>query len=155
MGARGPLPNLRVVKDGDARGNPSKKPAKRQVRAKPGIPNPPASLDREARAEWKRVTSELDELGLVAKIDRAILTVYCEWWSRERELSRQLDAADSYFVPGRRDGELVKHPLWEMHRHAADRVVLLAEKLLATPVARLRANLPEESDGQTAEGILD
>ena len=155
MGARGPLPKLRAVRDDEVRGNPSKRKPKRRVQATPAIPNPPTNLSREAKAEWRRVTTELDALGLVAKVDRAILTVYCEWWSRERDLSRELDQADSLFVPGRREGELVKHPLWEMHRHAADRVVQLAEKLLATPVARLRANLPEAADDDEGDGILD
>jgi P27 family predicted phage terminase small subunit len=153
MGARGPIAKLALVPNDPAKGNPGKRKPKATVRAKPGVPNPPSVVKGEALAEWKRVTACLDELGLVAKIDRAVLTLYVEWWQRERELAERLEH-ESLLVLGSQ-GQDVANPIWAMHRDAADRVVSLAEKLLATPIARLRANLPEDSDGDEAEGILD
>jgi phage terminase small subunit len=76
MGRRGPLPEpdkLRLL-----RGNPSKTPPRWQVKARPVAPTPPTWLDREARAEWRRVTPELERLGLLSHIDRGMLTLYCD-----------------------------------------------------------------------------
>ena len=60
----------------------------RKDRATPGeptpkieVPSPPSHLDAEARREWKRISVELARLGLVSKIDRAVLALYCQTWS--------------------------------------------------------------------------
>lgn len=153
MGARGPIAKLAIVPFDAARGNPGKRKPPKVVRARPGIPNPPSNLPREALAEWRRITKDLDELGLVANVDRAVLTTYCEWWARARELKRLLDE-QSFTVIGSQ-GQPVANPLWGMHKDAADRVVSLAKELLCSPTARLRANLPEEPDADQSEGILD
>lgn len=47
------------------------------------IPGCPKHLMPEARKEWRRVAPLLEELGLVARIDRAALALYCQeyaWW---------------------------------------------------------------------------
>jgi len=54
------------------------------------IPDPPAMLDEDALAEWQRVTLLLAEVGLIAKLDRAILAAYCTAWSRWMECEKQL-----------------------------------------------------------------
>lgn len=153
MGSRGPIAKLAIVPNDPARGNPGKRKPPRVVRAKPGIPNPPTSLPKEALAEWRRITKDLDELGLVAHVDRAVLTTYCEWWARARQLKKMLD--DESLVVSGSMGQPVANPLWAMHKDAADRVVSLAKELLCSPTARLRANLPEEPDADQSEGILD
>lgn len=45
-------------------------------------PNPPTWLSREAAAEWRRIVPELEDLNLLAKIDRAMLATYCESWAQ-------------------------------------------------------------------------
>lgn len=50
------------------------------VRPEVEIPEPPRSLDKEALAEWKRITPHLAKLGLVSQIDRAALSAYCTAW---------------------------------------------------------------------------
>ncbi len=66
-------------------GNPSKK--KFSVlsdgsRVPVEIPNIPKHLDAGARREWKIIVPELEKLGLIAKIDRAALAIYCVAFSR-------------------------------------------------------------------------
>ena len=46
------------------------------------IPRCPAHLGREAKREWKRVSQELAGYGLLTRIDRAALALYCEAWGR-------------------------------------------------------------------------
>ncbi|TDC02609.1 phage terminase small subunit P27 family [Micromonospora fluostatini] len=44
-------------------------------------PNPPTWLSKEAAAEWRRVVPELGRMDLLKKIDRAMLSAYCETWA--------------------------------------------------------------------------
>lgn len=97
---RRPLPaNVHAI-----RGNPSKKSAAElqgqggvQVEAK--IPPCPAFLTKDARAEWKRITKDLQILGLISDLDRGELAVYCQaWadWKKAREKITELE--DQGFV---------------------------------------------------------
>ena len=79
MGRRGPRPtptaHLRLVG--------SRELEHRHDEPKPelGAPSPPAWLSREAMAEWRRVVPELTRIGVLAKVDRAVLVAYCESWA--------------------------------------------------------------------------
>jgi len=67
----------------------------RQDRAQPneptpevGIPPAPAHLAGDALAEWQRVTPLLEACNMLAKIDLAILAMYCDAWARYLDLQR-------------------------------------------------------------------
>ena len=67
------------------RGNPSKLSAaalQAGVQAEIEVPGCPRHLLPEARKEWRRITPELVKLGLIARIDRAALSLYCQAWAR-------------------------------------------------------------------------
>lgn len=150
MGARGPLPqqdNVRFLK-----GNPGKRTSPATVKAKPAIPAPPTWIDREAKAEWQRITGELNELGLIARIDRAVLTLHCRTWSMWVRADRQL-ADEDLVVLGEKD--MRKNPLWQVWREAGAQCLTLCKELGCAPGARLRMSLPEGEDGDEGDGILD
>src|SRR6476659_9842960 len=46
------------------------------------IPRCPAHLSGEAKREWKRISLDLVGYGLLTRIDRAALALYCEAWGR-------------------------------------------------------------------------
>ena len=152
MGARGPAPmpdNVRALN-----GNPGNKPDPVRVKAKPGAPNPPGWLNAEARAEWRRVVPELDRLGVLAKIDRAVLAAYCSAWSRSVETQRNLDEDGVTYVDAH--GDERKNPNWQIWRESVTTFAALAKELFVSPAARLRTVLPEAPDGSEDEsGILD
>ena len=83
MGQRGPKPlpaNVHML-----RGNPSKKSSAQlrdAISPDVEIPAPPRHLRGEALKEWKRVSIELEKLGLISQIDRAALSMYCTVWGR-------------------------------------------------------------------------
>jgi P27 family predicted phage terminase small subunit len=51
-----------------------------------------------AVTEWERVVEEVRDLGIITKLDRAVLAIYCAAWSRfivaERQMAAALEAAD-------------------------------------------------------------
>src|SRR6185295_9700291 len=56
------------------------------------IPRCPGHLSREAKREWKRVSLDLAGYGLLTRIDRAALALYCESWGRWVEAEKALRA---------------------------------------------------------------
>ncbi len=87
---RKPLPaNVHLL-----RGNPSKKPAAELYSGlHPPVEVPPCPdelLSDDARAEWARVTGELVSLGVIAKVDMALVAIYCQAWGDWCHAQRKL-----------------------------------------------------------------
>ena len=144
MGQRGPLPQPDNVRR--LRGNPGGRktaPRPQPVRAIPAVPG---WLDREAKAEWKRITPELNRLGLLSRLDRGVLALYCDAWSKWVSARGSIDALIVQGTKGDR-----KHPAWQIYRDAASMVASLAKELGTSPNARLRMELPEADSGDEAD----
>lgn len=141
MGTRGPvampdnvrtLRGMKPLKTAGPDGTPVK--AKRLV-LPPKMPKPPEGLSPAARGEWSRVGRELERAGVLAEVDRGVLTAYCTAWAHMMEANKALQ--DGGLVRTR-DGELVKHPAWQVYREANGVLVRCAMQLYLTPTARLR-----------------
>lgn len=155
MGARGPL---RAVPSNPARPDTSKgKGASRArtVKAKPSRPEPPKDLKGDALVEWNRVVPELDELGILSVLDRAVLARYCLAWSQWRQLAKTLEAEGMIVDDAR--GSTKKNPAWQMFREAGTMLDAAAASCGLSPASRLRMNRPEGGDGGGLEPdeILD
>ncbi|MBS8225950.1 hypothetical protein DYI42_06845 [Vannielia litorea] len=89
---RGPKPKPSALKL--IQGNPGKRrvnmsePKPKPVRR----PKPPIDLDEAGQKEWQRVVRELDALGLVSKLDVAVLAAYCVAFSRFKAANEALMA---------------------------------------------------------------
>lgn len=154
MGARGPtgLPNnvhaMRgTVPTADRNGEKTK-----PVTLRPVTPTPPDWLDAEAMAEWQRVVPALDDQGLLASVDRAVLANYCTACSVLVDAIAELAKLDSFVEEGTRGSVRVAQVV--VWRDAAALQATLAGRVFCTPVDRLRTRLPEVPDAK-AEGILD
>ncbi len=104
MGQRGPKPLPANVHR--LRGNPSKKSTGElldEVRPPVEVPACPDHLLPDARKEWRRITPLLEDLGLIAKIDRAALAVYCQAYAKWRQAEikiGELNEKDPVKMPG-------------------------------------------------------
>lgn len=49
------------------------------------MPRCPVHLDAEAKREWRRLAKELDDLGILTTIDKAVFASYCQAWSTWRQ----------------------------------------------------------------------
>ena len=81
MAGRKPLPTaLKVL-----RGNPGKRPLNMgEAKPTPDTGNVSRWMDAEAKAEWRRVVTELRRMGLLTIVDRAALEAYCQTYARWR-----------------------------------------------------------------------
>lgn len=148
MGARGPAPKptaLRIIE-----GNPGKKPLSHDE-PKPtlGIPPCPAWLEPEAKKEWRRVSRELDRIGMLTLVDGTALAGYCESYARWRQAERILTEqgkltyeTDTGYVRERPEVGIAQRYLGLVKQFAAE--------FGLTPSSRTRIRVPDKGNDEEA-----
>lgn len=170
-GSRGPksLPgNVHLL-----RGNPSKKPLADllgELHPEVEIPSCPRHLWPEAKKEWRRISAELLEYGLISNLDRAALALYCQAWARwvwsEEQLKRAMDLAELKRAEAEARGEVwaggdglqvptpngafTYSPYWVAANKAADQVDKFLASFGLSPSSRTRV-----SPSQNRQASLD
>lgn len=132
------------------RGNPSKKSAAELAAAgaqgfnvDAEAPKCPAFLTTEAKAEWKRIVDDLVSLGVIAKIDRAELAVYCQaWadWKKAREMIKTL--GDQGYVENTPSGYKQIAAWMQMANRAEERMRTAGASFGLNPSARSKMRMP-------------
>jgi P27 family predicted phage terminase small subunit len=153
MGKRGPAPKPTKLKI--LAGNPGRRPINtHEPQPTRGIPSQPSWLSAEARAEWKRITPELDRLGVLTLVDRSALTAYCMAHAELYEASRLLNregriitvevfARDSGIKVGTRK---TVHPAVKLQREAFRLVKQFLGEFGLTPASRSNLKAPPADD---------
>lgn len=78
-------------------GNPGKRPLNvKEISPEPVSPTCPGWLLPEAKREWRRVYSQLLQLGLLSQIDRAALAGYCQAYARWRQAEQAIGKKLTY-----------------------------------------------------------
>lgn len=98
MGARGPAPKpdaLRVIQGGRLRNSANLSDG---VNPPVAIPDMPKGLSKEERKEWKRLSPQLLELGLITPIDRALFSSWCRVCGLIEDLQRAWHAKVERFI---------------------------------------------------------
>jgi P27 family predicted phage terminase small subunit len=104
MGSRGPKPapsNVRLLTS--ARPTVTTTDLADGVHPRVEAPDAPSHLSREARKEWDRIVPELTALGLLARIDRAALALYCQAWGRLQVVERALSSEQNRLADDGKD----------------------------------------------------
>ena len=110
MGQRGPKPmpaNVHLL-----RGNASKKPIGAlldEFCPEVEIPDYPVWIWPEAKKEWKRIAGELEKYGLISRLDRAALVLYCQAWAKmvwaEQRLAASMNLAEEKRLAAEAEGK--------------------------------------------------
>ena len=139
MGQRGPAPMPDNVHR--LNGNPSKKSLGTGSDVPIEIPAAPEHLDDEAQKEWTRISNELFRLGLIAKVDRAMLAVYCTAYSRwvKAELKMQ-ELGDDGLVQRSPNGYQQMSSWLQISNRAVEQMKSAAAEFGMSPSARVRVN---------------
>jgi P27 family predicted phage terminase small subunit len=61
-----------------------------EPKTRPAIPRCPEHLGLEAKREWRRLAPQLARMGLLCRIDRAALALFCQAWERWVEAEEAL-----------------------------------------------------------------
>ena len=111
-------------------------------------PDAPAYLDTSARAEWNRIVPELLARGVLDRVDRAALALYCRCFSRWQKANKLLDAKG--LVSETAAGGDKLHPAAMVAAQCEAQMTRLLKQFGATPAGRKQV----PGSGQTAKDEL-
>jgi len=134
-------------------GNPGKRPLNRaEPKPRRKRPRMPDHLSQPAQREWKRVTRELDGMGLLASADADAIAMYCDVYARWVEAVAKLN--EEGMIVHTENGFPIQSP----YLGIANRCMAQLQKLLIefgmTPAARSRIHLPEEKGNDPFDDFL-
>jgi P27 family predicted phage terminase small subunit len=115
----------------------------------PDIPTCPRELSRAARKEWRRIGPELAQMGLLSRIDRAALAMYCDHYGRWLEA---IAALQKYGVVIKSpNGYPMQSPYVAIANKAGEQVRLLLAEFGMSPSSRTRVHAtPPQPAEETA-----
>lgn len=106
-----------------------------------GIPKTPSYLNKEAKAEWRRVAPILTlERKVLTEADLATLETYCVHYGAVRMAEREISASGLIRADGKRN------PAYGVLKESSLLLVRCAGELGLTPSARSRAAMNELAD---------
>ena len=160
--SRPPRPTRQKIKEGE----PNKNRINYNEPQPRGKTISPLWLNKQARNEWKRVTSELGRLGLFTKLDRMELAVYSqsvgmlvEVENKINELTNKAfeiggDATNAYLLKTKA-GNISKNPLLAIRNKLIEQVHTSACEFGMTPVSRSRIDSAhKDKDGDPMEELF-
>jgi len=137
----------RVVKErqGTLRPHREKKP---EAQIAPGMPECPEALTDGAKEEWCRVCKDLYDAGLLSKVDRGALAIYCDNWDRWMVALEVLKTKDAVIETP--NGSLIRNPHLAILNQAQDKCGKFAAKFGMAPADRasITARPPEEESAK-------
>lgn len=127
------------------RGNPGGRPLNAdEPKPQPGIPPCPKHVQGEARREWRRMGKQLNELGLLTKIDRAALAAYCQSWARWVEAEEKIRA--SGIVVNAPSGYPILNPYLSVINTAIAQMKAFLTEFGMTPASRSRIHVAKSEE---------
>lgn len=152
MGLVGRPPKPTRIKE--LTGNPGRRPLNtREPQPELGAPTRPEWLLPEAKREWNRVVPQLERLGLLAKVDRALLAAYCQCWARYVRAEADITANGTTFETDK--GYEGPRPAVGIAAKMIQQMTVLSAKFGLTPSDRGRMQLPESIEKTDDEKIID
>ena len=123
----------------------------REPKPELATPEPPAWLNADALAEWKRLVPELEALRILTRVDRDDLAAYCDALAEWKEATEDLAANGSLYVETPQ-GFLQAHPAVSIRRNAREAVRKFSALYGLNPADRSKIHaIPEEETDPLAE----
>jgi P27 family predicted phage terminase small subunit len=136
MAGRRPKPTALKI----AEGNLGKRALNHNEPQFGGLPKCPAHLDKDAKAEWRRISKELAAVGLLAAVDRAALSAYCQCWSRWCDAEQNIQKIGTV-VKSPKSGYPIQNPYVGIANTALDQMRKFLIEFGLTPASRSRISL--------------
>ena len=123
-------------------GNPGRRPLpKSEPQPETGIPTRPHWLLPEAKREWSRIVPELLRLGLLVKIDRAMISTWCQCWGMYVEAVRDIRENGTTFSTEK--GYEGPRPSVGVMNKMIEKMIALSVRFGMTPSDRSRISVPK------------
>ncbi len=101
------------------------------------IPECPEHLDELAREEWDRLSVELNDVGLLTKIDRHMLATFCVTWSRWVRAERDVQKYGELLI-NKEKGTVYTNPQVYVANRAIKQLQSLGAEFGMSPSSRTR-----------------
>lgn len=141
--------NVRKIRGTKPLRDPETGEKARRLVLPPVAPKPPEGLSRKASAEWRRIVPHLTTAGVIAEIDRGILTAYVTAWAHMQDAEEILKKEG--LIRNTKDGA-ARHPAWMVYREANRTMIAAARELYLTPTSRLRIPVPRGAAADDGSG---
>ena len=149
MKGRIPRPNKVKILEGEK----NKDRIKKEPQPSPGLPSCPDHLSKGAKAEWRRIVPELKAAGLLSKIDRTELALYCQAYDRWKEAEKMLNEKGPLFKTA--SGNVITSPMLWVANKAAEQCHKFLVEFGMTPASRGRINMSQSPDDEGWNKLLD
>ncbi|MCD8013316.1 MAG: phage terminase small subunit P27 family [Lachnospiraceae bacterium] len=135
MATRGRKPTPTVIKE--LEGNPGKRPLN-ENEPKPERKAPPCPkwLEKEAKKEWRRLSKQMEALGILTEVDMTAFAGYCQSWARYKEAEEFLTQHGT--IVRTPSGYLQQVPQVSIAQTYLKLMEKFAEQFGLTPAARSR-----------------
>jgi len=112
-----------------------------------GRPTCPAPLSSAAKVEWKRIVPQLEEMGLISKIDRTELALYCQAYARWKKAEAVINEKGELYKT--QSGNVITSPMLWVANKAMEQCHKFLTEFGMTPASRGRISVarPGEDDG--------
>ena len=145
-GPRSKPTHLKIIE-----GNPGKRPLHSRAPKQPSNrPIAPSWLSDDAKTEWRFIVPKLDAAGIITKLDRTTLAVFCEEVATFVEATEWVQSK-GILVSGQK-GEAVKNPALQIQRDSARLIATYSRMFGFSPVDR--ANMDGGALNQNAAAAL-
>jgi P27 family predicted phage terminase small subunit len=133
-------------------GNPGKRSLNSESpKPRPGRVSCPTWLSPEAKREWRRLAPELQRLGLLTPLDRAVFAAYCESYAHWRRAQRVIKEQGHLYVTA--NARVRQRPEVAIADSSLKAMKGLAAELGLTPSGRSRFSLPQPTTDEDDEFV--
>ena len=108
------------------------------------LPTCPNWLTDEAKKEWHRLAKEMNSIGILTNIDRAVFASYCQAYARWKETEQLIDNHGFIFLTPSKYPQ--QSPFISIAHQYEKQMSQCAEQLGLTPAARSRIIANNDAD---------
>ena len=154
MAGRGRPPKPTAIKE--LEGNPGKRPLnKNEPKPEQRAPKCPAWLVPDAKKEWRRLSKELELMGLLTQVDMASFAGYCQAYARWKEAEEFITKHGSILKTS--SGYIQQIPQISIAQQNLKQMRNFCSEMGLSPSARSRLNINNSGgviDGDAMEALL-
>ena len=148
MTGRPPRPTKIKILEGE----PNKNRINRHEPKATGRPYCPKYLDKAAQAEWYRICPILNNMGLLAASDRALVANYCQSYSRVVKYEKIIAEKGELYKTS--NGNIIMSPAYLVLSKERDMLHKFSVELGLTPSARSRIMVNTGSGQDAMDKLL-